>query len=139
MVRGNKVRENATGEVGVVIRTRENSELDCADCHVAFYGNMFPSEGPAGPPYILRYLESSLEKVDEQRSGGRFLTRRCYQAMYLPLGGSKIAAKLDVRIKGISCWFLDLQFTDFFFSVFPDTSYCPPQEAAMTHFGGRFL
>ncbi|MBU2709267.1 hypothetical protein KCM76_24945 [Zooshikella marina] len=62
---GTKVKLISTGEVGVVIHVWKNRELDVFDYHVAFYGAKFPESEPAELPYVLRYLESSLVKVNE--------------------------------------------------------------------------
>ena len=62
---GIKVRLVSTGEVGVVVHTWKDEIMDSIDCHVAFYGNNFPQGKPKEPPYVLRYLESSLEVIDE--------------------------------------------------------------------------
>ena len=62
---GTKVKLISTGEVGVVVHSWKNGELDAIDYHIAFYGNEFPVAKPKEPPYVLRYLESSLEKIYE--------------------------------------------------------------------------
>lgn len=62
---GSKVKLVSTGEVGVVVHSWENEELCAIDYHVAFYGAEFPAGKPKEPPYVLRYLGSSLESVDE--------------------------------------------------------------------------
>ena len=65
---GQKVRLRSTGEVGIVVWTWQN-EQDDTDVYVAFFGNEFPQskyDGSTCPkkPYILRYYESSLERID---------------------------------------------------------------------------
>lgn len=49
-------------EAGIVIHIWYNNFLECNECYVAFFGNSFPKEGEkCDPPYILKYLEGSLE------------------------------------------------------------------------------
>ena len=65
---GQKVRLRSTGEVGIVVWTWQN-EQDDTDVYVAFFGNEFPESkyvGSTSPkkPYILRYYESNLERID---------------------------------------------------------------------------
>ena len=62
---GCKVRLISSGEIGVVIHSWVNEELDAIDSHVAFYGAEFPIGMPKEPPYVLRYLASSLEVIGE--------------------------------------------------------------------------
>ncbi len=62
---GCKVRLISTGEVGVVIHSWMNQEMNVVDYHVAFYGNEFPHDVPDAPPYVLRYFGTSLERVAE--------------------------------------------------------------------------
>ncbi len=62
---GTKVKLISTGEVGVIIHSWTNQELDATDYHIAFYGSEFPKAEPKEPPYVLSYLETSLEKVNE--------------------------------------------------------------------------
>ena len=62
---GTKVKLISTGEVGIVVHGWQNLEMDAMDYHIAFYGELFPKAEPSEPPYVLRYLESSLEKIDE--------------------------------------------------------------------------
>ena len=57
---GTKVRLISTGEAGIVIHSWKNRALEAIDCHIAFYGKEFPVAEPEDPPYVLRYLESSL-------------------------------------------------------------------------------
>lgn len=61
---GIKVRLVATGEVGIVVWTWHDEFLDSQDCYVAFFGDHFPSAKPSKIPYILRYLSTSLERID---------------------------------------------------------------------------
>lgn len=58
---GTKVRLPSTGEVGIVIHTCLDAEMQCADCYVAFFGRSFPAGKPDEIPYVLRYLATSLE------------------------------------------------------------------------------
>jgi hypothetical protein len=62
---GTKVKLKSTGEIGVVIHSWENKELSGLDYHIAFYGYNFPTAEPAVPPYVLRYLETSLKQINE--------------------------------------------------------------------------
>jgi hypothetical protein len=62
---GTKVELKSTGEIGVVIHSWKNKELDELDYHIAFYGDNFPTAEPTDPPYVLRYLETSLAQIDE--------------------------------------------------------------------------
>ncbi len=55
----------STGEIGVIVHSWENQELGATDYHVAFYGAEFPIGKPEEPPYVLRYLDSSLESIEE--------------------------------------------------------------------------
>jgi len=63
--RGTKVKLINTGEVGVIVHTWFDNQMDATDCHVAFYGEEFPSGKPSEKPYVLRYFSSSLEVVNE--------------------------------------------------------------------------
>jgi hypothetical protein len=63
---GDRVVLIATGECGVVVHTAPNETcVDLLDCHVAFFGDAFPSAGErlVRPPYVLRYASSSLRRV----------------------------------------------------------------------------
>ena len=60
---GTKVRLPSTGEVGIVIHTWLDAEMQCADCYVAFFGQSFPAGKPDEIPYVLRYLATSLEPL----------------------------------------------------------------------------
>lgn len=61
---GTKVRFADSGEVGIVVWTWHDEFLDTQDCYVAFVGTEFPTGKPLEPPYVLRYLASSLEVVE---------------------------------------------------------------------------
>jgi len=61
---GTKVRLVSTGEVGVVIWAWEDDVVG-RDLYVAFFGRRFPNGVPEAPPYVLRYLPSSLELFDQ--------------------------------------------------------------------------
>lgn len=61
---GSKVKLVSTGEVGVVIHSWKNPQLNTVDYHVAFYGTQFPVDEPENPPYVLRYSEASLKAID---------------------------------------------------------------------------
>lgn len=65
LIPGCKVKLISSGEVGIVIHSWVNEELATIDCHIAFYGSEFPIGQPKKPPYVLRYLASSLEIVSE--------------------------------------------------------------------------
>jgi hypothetical protein len=60
---GSKVKLKSTGEVGVVVHSWFDSELDDIDYYVAFFGATFPTGKPDAKPYVLRYMETSLEPV----------------------------------------------------------------------------
>jgi hypothetical protein len=60
---GQKVRLISTREVGVVVWVWKNEHGD-ADTYVAFFGESFPVGQPSEPPGILRYYESSLERLE---------------------------------------------------------------------------
>ena len=67
---GDRVIYSGTGEkeYGIVIHVIDYPELG-EDCIICFYGtDGFPerSESLKSKPYLLRYLSSSLEKVDGQ-------------------------------------------------------------------------
>jgi hypothetical protein len=66
IARGSLVRLRSTGEMGVVVASWFDDDLDDVDCSVAFFGDALPVPGPRPPttPYILRYLAFSLELVD---------------------------------------------------------------------------
>ena len=64
LVPGQHVKLRATGEVGVVVHAWLHDELGEIDVYVAFFGSNFPVGEPLDPPYVLRYLESSLDVVD---------------------------------------------------------------------------
>ena len=59
---GTRVRLS-TGEVGIVIHTWTDAEMECDDCYVAFFGDSFPVGKPDCIPYVLRYLATSLEPL----------------------------------------------------------------------------
>jgi hypothetical protein len=61
---GQRVRLKSTGEVGVVVWVWEDAELG-TDTYVAFFGDDWPEGKPAEKPYILRYLEPSLELIND--------------------------------------------------------------------------
>ncbi len=63
---GDKVRRPSSGEVGIVIHTWPNDEMQCTDCYVAFFGQTFPVGKPHEIPYVLRYLATSLELVENR-------------------------------------------------------------------------
>ena len=60
---GQKVKLISTGEVGVIICSWLNDDLDCSEYYIAFIGTKFTSNMPENPPYVLKYLESSLESI----------------------------------------------------------------------------
>jgi hypothetical protein len=60
---GAKVKLKSTGEFGVVVHAWWDSEMKIANCYVAFFGGSFPVGKPESIPYVLRYAESSLERV----------------------------------------------------------------------------
>lgn len=60
---GDRVRLISTGEVGVVVWTWRDDELDGPDTYVAFFGESFPMGRPDQPPYILRYFATSLQRL----------------------------------------------------------------------------
>ena len=62
---GMKVRLGSTGEVGIVIWTWRDEFLASQDCYVAFFGRELPVGKPSEKPYVLRYLSTSLERIDE--------------------------------------------------------------------------
>lgn len=62
---GTKVRLADSGEVGIVVWTWHDKFLDTQDCYVAFVGTEFPAGELLEPPYVLRYLASSLEAVEK--------------------------------------------------------------------------
>jgi hypothetical protein len=47
-------------EYGIVVHCWFNEEVHAHDCAVAFFGGALPSGTPEEPPYILRYLSTSL-------------------------------------------------------------------------------
>jgi hypothetical protein len=51
-------------EYGVVIHCWIDEEADFYDCHIAFYGDAFPSGAPKEMPYVLRYASASLVVLD---------------------------------------------------------------------------
>ena len=61
---GVKVRLVGTGEVGIVVWTWHDEFLAAQDCYVAFFGKEFPEGKPSEKPYVLRYLSTSLERID---------------------------------------------------------------------------
>jgi hypothetical protein len=61
---GQRVRLKSTGEVGIVVHTWLDKFLCATDCYVAFFGHAIPEGKPVAKPYILRYLDSSLELLD---------------------------------------------------------------------------
>jgi hypothetical protein len=60
---GTKVIHRGTGEIGIVIHTWPEEEMQCDDCYVAFFGYSFPVGKPDEIPYVLRYLATSLEAL----------------------------------------------------------------------------
>jgi len=58
-----RVKLSATGEVGIVIYSWFNDEIDGEDNYVAFFGAEFPTGQPSERPYVLRYSSSSLEPI----------------------------------------------------------------------------
>lgn len=60
---GTKVRLGATGEVGIVICTWYEKEIDAEDCYIAFLGQEFPAGKPPEIPYVLRYASAGLEVI----------------------------------------------------------------------------
>ena len=61
---GMKLRLKSTGEVGIVIWTWHNEFLVAHDCYVAFFGKELPAGEPSETPYVLKYLSTSLERID---------------------------------------------------------------------------
>jgi hypothetical protein len=67
---GDRVRLRATRECGIVLLVWTNEHGD-RDCYVAFYGKSFPKRAmmlrrqkrDPKRPYMLRYYDSSLERV----------------------------------------------------------------------------
>ena len=64
MTVGDKVRLKSTGEVGIVIHSWHDTQLSVQDNYIAFFGDEIPSGEPEAIPYVLRYLSSSLEKIE---------------------------------------------------------------------------
>jgi len=56
--------EGSKKEKGIVVHYWYDDEMDCFDYYVAFFGTAFPEGKPDRIPYVLRYLETSLEKAD---------------------------------------------------------------------------
>ena len=61
---GSRVRHKTTGECGVVVHSWYDSSLMANDYYIAFFGKKYPDGKPERVPYVLRYLDSSLEAVD---------------------------------------------------------------------------
>jgi hypothetical protein len=57
---GQRVKHRDTGEVGIVVHAWKDAD-GTIDAYVAFFGEEFPEGAPAEKPYVLRYLESTLE------------------------------------------------------------------------------
>ncbi len=65
---GQKVVYSGTGkkECGVVVHSWFDDKTQSFDCYVAFFGDSFPEDNePKEKPYILRYLCSTLDKVED--------------------------------------------------------------------------
>ena len=58
------VTEENPREVGIVVNYWFDNDMRCFDYHVAFFGENFPEGKPKEVPYILRYLETSLDVFD---------------------------------------------------------------------------
>ena len=67
---GDRVKLLRTGltevEVGVVVAVWYDDVLATYDTYVAFFGSKFPEGEPEEKPYILRYTESSLKRVESK-------------------------------------------------------------------------
>ena len=61
---GTRVRLSDTGEVGIVVHSWYNDEIDAEDNYVVFFGAEFPNGQPARIPYVLRYATPGLEILD---------------------------------------------------------------------------
>lgn len=64
---GTKVRRSLPGqyeEVGVVVHSWYNEELQAWDYYVAFFGDKYPVGKPDKIPYVLCYLEGSVEPLE---------------------------------------------------------------------------
>lgn len=64
---GTRVRYDGTGEpeYGIVVHCWIDDDIQAYDCHVAFFGDRFPTEKPKCIPYILRYAVVSLVIVSD--------------------------------------------------------------------------
>lgn len=62
---GTPVTLTSTGEVGMVVHSWVNHDMQCLEYYVAFFGDQYPValHKPKEKPYILRYLETSLEVI----------------------------------------------------------------------------
>lgn len=78
---GQMVRHKSTGEVGIVVRTWYNEELDAQDCYVCFDdgGNPYFDPDDKCGPYVLRYLASTLEPLPCDEDPGIPWERYDYQ------------------------------------------------------------
>jgi hypothetical protein len=61
---GTRVRLPETGEVGIVIYSWHNEEINAEDNYVVFFGTEFPEAQPTQIPYVLRYATPGLEVLD---------------------------------------------------------------------------
>jgi hypothetical protein len=62
---GTRVRHPGTGEVGIVVHSWHDQDIDAEDNYIAFFGREFPDAEPDRIPYILRYATVGLEIVGE--------------------------------------------------------------------------
>jgi hypothetical protein len=51
-------------EYGIIVHCWMNEEVRSYDCYVAFFGANFPDGKPSEPPYLLRYLSTSLVVIE---------------------------------------------------------------------------
>ena len=61
MEKGTHVRHPDTGEVGIVVHSWHNDEIDAEDNYIVFFGTEFPNGAPSQVPYVLRYATPGLE------------------------------------------------------------------------------
>ena len=66
---GTRVKVISTGEVGIVVYSWEYKILQTTDNYIACFGYFFPENEPTEKPYILRYLDSSLEEITGENNG----------------------------------------------------------------------
>ena len=62
---GDKVKLLSTGEVGIVVHTWHDEELDTQNNYIAFFGEEFPDGKPIEIPYVLKYISGSLQILED--------------------------------------------------------------------------